>query len=124
MEYVKKGKTMMMTATVGLFIVFFAFAGIQTLKSVLSGTTAVQKGGEYVACTGSPEEGKACALNSTCKGFVCTSACDAEHPDGDFLCIDTSDPFSSQRVDVSACNSDENKNKCPGGDKVLCCKLK
>ncbi|TAK04141.1 hypothetical protein EPO34_03275 [Patescibacteria group bacterium] len=119
MEYVKKGKTMMTTATVGLFIVFFAFAGIQTLKSVLSGTTAVQKGGKYVLCTGTATEDQACALNSTCKGFVCTSTCDADHPNGDFLCADKNDPFTAQRI-TSECEP----KKCPGGDAVQCCRLK
>ena len=120
MEYVKKGKAMMMTATVGLLIVFFAFAGVQFLRNALTGTTGVQNGGEYVVCSGKDTEDKPCALNSKCRGFVCMSQCeilDTAHEG--YGCFDRLDPTFENQL-----TCDRAVDLCAGGDSVECCKVK
>lgn len=121
-EYVKKGKAYITTSIVGLLIVFGAFAAIQTLKNVLTGTTATQNQNQFVLCTSKDEADKPCGLNSRCDstGFVCLTLCDISHPAGDYRCADMADPTTQSVIEQGSCE----QGQCPGGDTIQCCKVK
>lgn len=76
-KYREKGKTALKQSTVGLIIVFVAYAGLTTLKNVLTGA-GISPGTQYVACgPGDTNAGLACDLNSTCTtSGTCVSACE------------------------------------------------
>jgi hypothetical protein len=119
MDRVKTGKRYITTSVIGLLIVFGAFAAIQTLKGVLTGTTASPANNNFVLCTDPSDDGKACGLNMICQGLVCTSQCDISHPAHDYACTDKADPTASS-VTTGQCEP----NKCPGGDTIQCCKVR
>jgi hypothetical protein len=122
MDRVKTGKRYITTSIVGLLIVFGAFAAVQTLKGVLTGTTAVQNGGNYVVCTSAEDAGKACGLNSNCDstGFVCMTKCDIQLGAQGYQCMtqNFNDP-STAGQNFQDCIA----GLCAGGDEVQCCKL-
>ncbi|OGL67008.1 hypothetical protein A2856_00780 [Candidatus Uhrbacteria bacterium RIFCSPHIGHO2_01_FULL_63_20] len=117
-ENIKKGKQGMVISTVGLLIVFGAFAGIQTLNAVLRGSTVGEKPGQpFVDCTGQ-EDGAVCGLNMECSGGICMTGCEITSGDEGFACYDTTDPLYKGRL--SGCAT----GLCPGGDSTRCCKFK
>src|SRR3989339_792337 len=86
-KYREKGKTALKMSTVGLVIVFVAFAALTTLKSVLMGGGISTDGVQYVSCgPGDTNAGLSCDLNSTCtKSGLCVSKCEQKNSDEDFM---------------------------------------
>lgn len=78
----EKGKTALKTSTVGLVIVFGAFAFMHTLFGVLQGSGL---SGEYYSCgPGDENLGLSCAYNSVCTKYgLCQSICEAASQDAD-----------------------------------------
>ena len=102
----QKGKDYLKISTIGLFIVFFAYLGINTLVSVLQGGT-VSSPGDTKSCYGKTE-GLSCGDSQICKSNVCTSNCVAQKP-GRF-CIDY-----EANIDGTVCN----QGGCPNNG--YCC---
>lgn len=115
-ENIKKGKQGIVTATIGLLIVFGAFAAIKTLEALLKGSDATPSG-EVVDCTGR-EDGAVCGLNMECEGGVCMTGCAITGGKDGYSCFDTTDPSYSGRL--TGCST----GACPGGESVQCCKLR
>ncbi len=119
-ERIAKGKKYITTSTVGLLIVMFGYLGIFTLKSSLTGGSKTSSGVEYVICQNISKgkdatEGKACAINSSCVGFICVSKCEETHK-GAYSCkeVDPKSPLAKS----ANCEA----NLCPGDKNVMCCK--
>ncbi|GEM_PF-709290 len=123
---VKEGKETIKKATVGLVIVFVAFAAITTLKNSLDKTVAGGSTGNYADCkAGKPDEGKPCAQYSTCMQifstgkFACISGCDAKNltsPSALYECVETKDMEAGIKQERN-CTA----NQCPGSNTFLCC---
>lgn len=79
-KFREKGKTALKQSTVGLLIVFVAFAALQTLNSVLRYGSLPDTEG-YVSCgPGDLNDGAPCAENSTCVDGACKTACQQGNP--------------------------------------------
>lgn len=129
---VKAGKESIKTATIGLVIVFLAYAGVHTIAqalgiSVTGGTCAetVGKspnvGGAYSPCETAADIGKQCGLNKQCIDFgdgtpSCNTRCFIDHGQQGFTCKDTTSWSSADRSGASCI-----ANLCDGGDAQLCC---
>jgi Type IV secretion system pilin len=72
-DRVKKGKDMIKISTIGLFIVFFAYVGINTLRAVLTDGSIIAPG-DATLCLWA-QEGSACGENQVCFKGACTSSC-------------------------------------------------
>lgn len=129
-KYREKGKTALKTSTIGLIIVFGAYAIVFTLMNVLQGSNPANPV-EYFACgPGNTNEGKDCAFNSKCSANgLCLSVCEIENvtttdPATGVVewqeCFDTVDGTWGNGVDMTSCSSD----RCPGPDTEQCCKFK
>lgn len=123
----EKGKKALQTSTVGLIIVFSAFAFMHTLYGVLTGSGI---GGNYVSCyapiAGVTQPKEACAENSYCSDDgLCLSLCEITYSVSDegtktsHACVDTdgSQPLVLPADSTATCE----KNLCPGGNNQQCC---
>jgi len=119
MDRVKTGKRYITTSIVGLLIVFGAFAAIQTLKAVLTGSpTGTSIPGQVVDCTGQPD-GNNCGFNMECQSGICMPSCEAaDREHAGFSCYDTQDPSFAGHL--SSCFA----QACPGPAPVQCCIFK
>jgi len=108
---VDKGKKWIKSATVGLFIVLFAYTGVVALRSAITGE-AVSTG--YTICSGTETDGQSCAVNSKCSGFSCISTCEKTTS---AFCTDaaTAATFSSTEYSCSAGTS-----SCPDITQKCC----
>jgi len=124
MEQVKKGIKYIQVSTVGLAIVFIAYAGVKTLENVLRGGSVVTTDA-YVECgaLGETHEGEPCAAYSRCSvSGVCVGECMLKNAEEERLspvywwaCIDKDSPeFATWSLD---CRPD----LCPGDETVQCC---
>lgn len=134
----EKGKTALKTSTIGLVIVFGAYAFMNTLLGVLQGSDLGD--GEYAVCGPGITAGTECARYSTCTADgLCLSLCEqANTPTkttsstgtvtkwqqcvetvvaGDFV-MTTAATLTSD-VDLTTCE----QLKCPGPDTVRCCQF-
>ncbi len=126
-KFREKGKTAIKTSTVGLIIVFFSFAGLQTLQLALRSYGEVGSNtGTYVACYGDGTEGgsndgDSCGANMKCGLYGnCQTGCeqiDEKDPLNSYSCINTSDPTNPS----ATCGG--YPDQCPGGKTVQCCIL-
>lgn len=143
-KYREKGKTALKLSTVGLVVVFVAYAGLITLNNVLRGSPL--GGEEYVAC--GPDDtnsGLACALNSTCTdNGSCVSLCEQRNAtsmttssgsysvgvgvsveatvvENIYLCVDANDADNNYGLPSGyTLEGGFEKNLCPGGDNIQC----
>lgn len=131
-ENMKKGKQALRISTIGLLIVFFAYAGITTLNSALRRGTIEEDVGQYVTCDPSGlNAGQACDLNSTCSDDGrCMTLCEQNHGDGErievnngsewfqYSCMDINDPPTVPGFsEMQGCE----QNLCPGNEDYQCC---
>lgn len=126
-KFRQKGMDALKKSTLGLVIVFAAFAGMQTLKTVLVGGD-LNGAGNYVLCgPGETNAGLTCGLNMTCtEAGECVTECEQQHPmdyssskqiTGAF-CIDVDTMRTAYPgYQFSGCET----GLCPGGDNVQCC---
>jgi hypothetical protein len=128
-KFREKGKTALKQSTVGLVIVFVAFAAIKTLDSVLRGGD-VGSTDTYVSCgPGNVNSGESCALNSRCTDAgMCVSQCEIENPYSSnagvvswAACKDVNDATTNYGygLDVQKV-SGPTPNKCPGNEDIQC----
>lgn len=112
-EQVTKGKSVLIKATIGMIIVFAAFAGMNTVESVLRTGELASEGS---SCT-NQADGTACGTNMRCQGGICKSQCDiskANAPEK-WGCVDkNSSPNPDQCI----------TELCPGGNNIQCCPIK
>lgn len=133
-KYREKGKTALKTSTIGLIIVFGAYAIVFTLMNVLQGSNPANPV-EYFACgPGNTNEGKDCALNSECTANgLCVSNClsnPANTTQTDpatgkitwYECYDTINGTVSNGVSAPNCSNDD-QNQCPGPSTEKCCEF-
>ncbi len=127
---VKKGKQAIKISTLGLLIVFGAYAGIKTLESTIKNGTVAADAGDYVVCgPGDINAGSACGYNSVCSNDGrCVTKCEAAHG-GDVLtvddglqefyyaCLDTRETFDGSFIKIEGCE----QNLCPGPNEIQCC---
>ena len=134
----EKGKTALKTSTVGLVIVFGAYAFMHTLFGVLQGSD-LGDGVEYKTCgPGSYNAGEACARNSKCSvDGLCLSDCEADSKTTKEVsasgtitkwkqCFDTVNGTVANGVsNPPSCptSTDPNFNTCPGPSTELCCEF-
>jgi len=131
-KYREKGKTALKQSTIGLVIVFVAFAAIKTLESTLKGGS-ISNTGNYVSCgPGNINSGSECELNSTCTDAgLCVSKCEQRNVNATYSlggvqfyeCVDTTaSPESSnygKGANTHAVGEPET-GLCPGGTDNLC----
>lgn len=125
-KFREKGKTALKTSTVGLIIVFFSFAGLQTLQLALRSYGEIGSNtGTYEACYGdgtTSNKGKPCGANMTCNAYgLCQTGCEAKDEadtTASYSCLNSSD-----EINPSATCDPADENLCPGGTNVRCCKL-
>lgn len=120
----EKGKTALKTSTIGLLIVFGAYAFMHTLFGVLQGSGV---GGDYVSCGPGVDVGESCALNSTCTAdYLCLSECQQQSTTitdstaGTTTwseCVDTTVATWGNGVTQTSCVPD----LCPGPVTEQCC---
>ncbi len=127
----QKGMDALKKSTLGLIIVFVAYAGMYTLRSALKYGSVT--GSEYVLCgPGNVNAGLACDLNSTCSDSgSCISECEKRNESAVttagtitfYECIDTTTATSSNNygkgTNTHGIGTPE-KNLCPGGDNIQC----
>lgn len=109
-DQLSKGKTILIRATIGMVIVFAAFAGMQAVESALRSGTVT---GESSSCTGK-QDGASCGLNMVCQTNICMSKCEIEKAKEGYSCQNTSN-FSKQQKDQCL------TKMCPGDNNMLCC---
>ncbi len=128
---IKKGKQALRISTLGLIIVFSAYAGIKTLESTIIRGTITDEAAEFVLCgPGDVNVGLSCGYNSVCSDDGrCVTKCEAAHGkdiltvDGGmqefyYACIDTNQSFDGGGfIKIEGCE----QNLCPGPDEVQCC---
>lgn len=127
-KFRQKGMDALKKSTLGLVIVFSAYAGLVTLKTILTGGS-LNGTGTYVICGPGPiNEGLACDLNSTCTSEgQCVSQCVQQNPP----VITSFTATWSECVDVNADNYGKGdgvtttgacqQNLCPGAANIQCC---
>jgi hypothetical protein len=143
-ENIKKGKQAIRISTVGLIIVFFAFAAITTLEYAVTGGNLGEEANtdQYVSCgPGSVNSGNACGFNKVCNDDgACIPVCWDQHPTATigevgglstltwWDCIDVDNPPTGDADNgtvgifapsVGTCTV----NLCPGADNIQCCEL-
>lgn len=127
-KFRQKGMDALKKSTLGLVIVFVAYAGMTTLKTVLLGGS-LNGTGNYVICgPGSINAGLACDLNSTCTTEgACVSQCVQQHPTvvTSFTvdwseCVDVNQPNYGKGDGVNTTGSCQ-QNLCPGPSNIQCC---
>lgn len=116
-ENIKAGKQGIRIATVGLIIVFGAYAAVQTLTAILRGDTSSSPSPAVVVCT-EDNNGTECGFNQICSGGLCTSECEAQF--AFHQCVDITDASNASRFDLSGCAA----NLCPGSASIQCCPVR
>jgi len=123
----EKGKTALKTSTIGLVIVFGAYAFMHTLFGVLQGSD-LGDGVDYAVCGPGVAKGTACARNSTCTADgLCLSLCEQDSKTTKTVgstgtittwqaCFDSEDGMTSNGVEAISDVAD----KCPGPDTERC----
>jgi len=105
---IQNGKKMISIATFGLFIVFFAYLGINTMVSILK-TGNVSSPGDVQACIDG-RDNDPCGDNMVCSQGSCVSLCELNTRDSgdEFSCLSI-DPdnfqYSQRRCQPSGCPS-------------------
>ncbi len=112
-ENAKKGKDYLKISTIGLFIVFFAYMGINTLKAVLTGGD-VSAPGDSSLCVGA-QDNTQCAENSRCVSGTCTPNCVADSANLNVKRTCEAYSIGDQKADARGCTN----GGCPGD--LLCC---
>jgi hypothetical protein len=121
--WVQKGFKYLQTSTVGLIIVFIAYAGVKTLESVLRGGSVTTTGETYVTCgPGNINEGEPCGEYMRCSDRgTCESECALkDNPsgmEGGWSCVDTDTLEALLSLDTASCV----KGFCAGDETVQCC---
>lgn len=131
--WVQKGYGFFRISTIGLVIVLAAYAGIQTLATILS-TGDLPPSTGSIMCDGTQRtEGERCALNSTCTEGECLSLCEQQNPptsdDKTYLeislCMDINGSqytFYEKNDETEILNCIQ--NLCPGPAEVQCCRIR
>lgn len=131
-NWVSKGKKVLTQSTVGLLIVFAAFALVKTFEAlVLTGNIATEQS-VYTVCGGtSASEGQPCGPAKICVSSSCVDICVAQGPaptstDGQlqyYICMDSAAQASSTSIGSTvSCSSGE--GVCPNADAgVQCCQI-
>ena len=116
-EQVAKGKSILIKATIGMLIVFAAFAGMRTVESVL---VSGELSGSEIELSESTDikDGDPCGKNMVYRNGTCISKCKYA-TDGDPRNWDCIDKSLSSIPNESECMKDH----CPGGVNNLCCPL-
>jgi hypothetical protein len=111
--WVEKGKKYIRNSTIGMLIVLFAYAGIQTLKLTLQ-TGEVSTEVATVICDGTElTEDEPCGDNSRCTEGICVSLCELNRENK--VCWDTS-------YFPGATECEDGTTLCPsGGEDIQCC---
>ncbi|HBK33505.1 TPA: hypothetical protein DEP34_04370 [Candidatus Uhrbacteria bacterium] len=117
---VQKGIKYLQVSTVGLVIVFVAYAGVKTLESVLRGGDVLTSE-SYVTCgPGEINEGEPCGEYMRCSEIgTCESECDLKNTTGD-----TTGSWMCADVDIIEASGDTPNcviNLCPGDESNQCC---
>lgn len=129
-KYREKGKTAIKQSTVGLIVVFIAFAAITTLKNVLTGN-GVTTGPAWVSCgPGNINSGLACGFNMQCTNDgLCVSLCEIQNPPQVYqtevywwACSDTTQPNNGANPEISSLGGCQ-ANLCPGNADMQCCQF-
>lgn len=132
-KYREKGKTALKMSTMGLVIVFVAYAAIQTLNNVLQGGGLGDAG--YVVCgPGDTNAGLACGLNSSCTtSGLCVTECEQNNPsvvEAKYVewseCKDTDladSNFGFNPGDVTVV-SGPTPDLCPGDETIQCVRFR
>lgn len=129
-KYREKGKTAIKQSTVGLVIVFLAYATITTLNSVLMGN-GLATSTAWVACgPGDLNSGAVCGYNQQCTdGGTCESLCVIQNPSSYVAGVVT----WSECSDITTASTNYGKNPsinvvgscqqnlCPGSTDIQCC---
>ncbi len=124
----EKGKTALKTSTIGLIIVFGAYAFMHTLFGVLQGSD-LGDGVDFATCgPGSVNKDEPCARNSKCTvDGLCLSLCERESTTTKTVtatgttttwqaCFDSEDGMTSNGVEAIS----DVDGKCPGPDTEKC----
>lgn len=119
---VQKGIKFIEVSTIGLIIVFIAYAGVKTLENVLQGGSTVTTD-QYADCgeIGNTHEGEPCGEYKRCsESGICTEECQLKNLEV------TSEVFTWQCVDTNLeeytdieCVTD----LCSGGTNIKCCNV-
>ena len=138
--WLEKAKTMIRTSTIGLLIVFLAYAGVKTFETLVL-EADLQNINAYMVCDGSSAtDGQACNLNSTCVSGRCQSLCEQQSQELASTSYILPNPLESSlnnettATSLPACLDRTalppgtllgtcTPNLCPGGNSIQCCEL-
>lgn len=126
-KYREKGKTALRQSTVGLVIVFLAFAALTTINSVLRGGILTASDAWVTCGPGTTNSGMECGYNMKCTDDgLCLSLCEIQNPPRVYQteaywseCVDTTQTNYGKGEDVTALGCAP--NLCFGDDDIQCC---
>ncbi len=110
---IQKGKDMMKYATIGLFIVFFAYLGVNTLVSVIK-SGDISNPGDIQKCIDG-HDGEECGDNMVCSKGSCLSLCEIAQTQSEEPRQCTSFDPADEQAQRLGCIA----GQCPGGQ--YCC---